>query len=350
MLKNLKQSMLILMALLALILNSCMPDIEQIPAEIYQNLEEGKYLTFDEIIQNCNEQKDFQKEIGISYDDDNSFFKHCAEYDKLLEAAKDAQDLFNLTMDQIKSADIPADKEILNTSLMLAATIGDLQALNQLLKMGADPNAENILHMTALMSAANNIHPECVDALLKAGANPNVQDTMGATALMLASRNRLNYQSVRLLIKGGADVNIRTEIGASALIIAAENGCTQCMYDLIKAGADVNATESTDDLTPLLIAGYGFDPVSIKLLIDAGADLNVKTKEEGFTPLHYAILRGSEGALFLLEAGANPNVTTNHGITPYSILKNNDCINHCEEDKEIFKALIAAKARRLFFF
>ena len=256
-------------------------------------------------------------------------------------------------MEQIKSSDTPPDKAKLNDALMLASTTGDVQTLNQLLQMGADPNAENLLHMTALMSAANNIHPECVDALLKAGANPNVQDAMGATALMLATRNRLNYQSVRSLIKGGADINAQNKIGITALILAAENECIQCMYDLIKAGADVNVAESTNDLTPLLHAENGSgDPVGIKIQIDAGADVNAKTRNEDITPLHKAMYEfTTDVALLLLNSGANPNVTSKNGETPYSILIEKHFIGSDGKSiNTLYRALISAKARCLFIF
>lgn len=359
MIKSLKQSVLILMAILALVLNSCMPDIEPMPEEYSQKLEEGKFLEFDEIMKDCNEIKALAEEYGSGYED-NPFAKHCQEYDVLLEKSKEAQNALDQMMLQIKSDDTPPDKEKLNLALMLAATAGDLKTLNQLIQMGADPNAENMLHMTALMSAANSIHPECVDALLKAGANPNVKDTMGSTALLLASNNRFNYQSVRMLIKGGADVNYQTPLGTTALYIASLSGCTQCMYDLIKAGADVNVAEPVNDITPLLIVSRGLFSeavVAVELLIDAGADVNVKTKEEEITPLHVGIDNpGGYIALLLLKAGANPNVTSKDGKTPYSIMMSNGSTYYRKDEDETFietdlyKAMMAAKARRLFIF
>jgi hypothetical protein len=66
------------------------------------------------------------------------------------------------------------------TLLQLAATHGDRSSIEQLLKLGAEVNAQNCAGMTAI-SKTNNL--EIMKLLLLNGANPNLKDVHGETPL-----------------------------------------------------------------------------------------------------------------------------------------------------------------------
>ena len=67
------------------------------------------------------------------------------------------------------------------TSLMYAATVGDIPALAQDLATGIDVNEADEKGETALMYAARENELEVVEILLKAGANPNKASKDGIT-------------------------------------------------------------------------------------------------------------------------------------------------------------------------
>lgn len=73
------------------------------------------------------------------------------------------------------------------TALMAAAQNGDISALRYLLTKGADPDAKKKDDTTILMIAAMFGHAECIEALLEAGVYVTAEDIYGYTALMLAT-------------------------------------------------------------------------------------------------------------------------------------------------------------------
>ena len=79
-----------------------------------------------------------------------------------------------------------------------AAMNGDLAAVRNLLKQGADVNAGNSGGVTALMIAAANSRAEMVELLVHAGANVQARTERGETALSIA-RTKGDEKVIRLL-------------------------------------------------------------------------------------------------------------------------------------------------------
>jgi ankyrin repeat protein len=67
-----------------------------------------------------------------------------------------------------------------------AVTRGDVEAIRQQLRSGADINARDQYGQTALMLAAHHGHYEVVEALVASGADLNVTAEYTQSALMLA--------------------------------------------------------------------------------------------------------------------------------------------------------------------
>jgi ankyrin repeat protein len=238
------------------------------------------------------------------------------------------------------------------TALAWAAHWDDLPTAELLLAAGANPNAANELGMTPLMLAASNGNSAMVEKLLNAGANAALARSTGETALLLASRVG-SPDVVKALIAHGADVNAKTRFGDTALMFAAAEKHPEVASILVELGAKVGAqteivkktgkgmTEPTENepapqlinknqavavaqlpkdgdydpprpeggFTPLLHAAVSGDLASARLLVAGGADVN-QAAADGATPLIVSIVKHHEDiALFLLEKGADPNVS-----------------------------------------
>ena len=128
-----------------------------------------------------------------------------------------------------------------------------LEAVDMLIKYGADVNARDNYGTTALMFSRN---PESTKILIKAGANVHAQDKTGSTALINLSMYDEACESIKILIKSGANVNVMDNNGITALMQAAQfNERSDNVKALIKAGANVNI-KSVYSTTALMEAVY----------------------------------------------------------------------------------------------
>jgi len=103
------------------------------------------------------------------------------------------------------------------TPLHLASFFSQLQAVEELLKNGADPNAvaTNGTKLAVINSAAASGNADLVKMLLREGANPDAQQEGGSTALHAAAQQN-NRDMVGALLESGADTSIRMADGRIA--------------------------------------------------------------------------------------------------------------------------------------
>ena len=264
---------------------------------------------------------------------------------QLLEAVKrgDMDAVRYLLKQQV---DVDAPQADGATALAWAAHRNDTETVELLIRAGANVNVTNDYGVTPLSLACTNRNAAIVGKLSQAGADPNAAQITGETALMTCARTG-NVEAVKLLLAHGADVNAReAQGGQTALMWTVAEKHPAVARLLIEYGADVNATSyGSDGYTPLLYAANhlavkqvrskasGFQPLlfaaqqgdieSARILLEAGADVNDSTPEYG-NALVVACASGHEElALFLLDQGADPNVTDGLGITPlhYAVRK-----------------------------
>jgi len=109
-----------------------------------------------------------------------------------------------------------------HTLLILAAYNGQKDAVDLLLKYGADVNSQDRMG-TPLMAACFKGDKAIVDRLLKAGARVNDRNGIGATALMFAALTA-QFEVVQVLRKHSADVDVVDERGLTARKLAEQQG------------------------------------------------------------------------------------------------------------------------------
>lgn len=212
------------------------------------------------------------------------------------------------------------ETEHCKNSLHLAARLGNLEAVEDLLGKGADVNAQNDIGKTPLHFAAENGYKEVVEALLdKDGIDVNAKDNDGKTPLHFAADNG-HKEVVEVLLKGGANVNAKDNSGYTPLHCAANNLYKDVVKALLDKGANVNA-EDNDGSTPfdlttneeiqtllqstaeLLKAAKSGNIDDVKNLLgeEGKAQVNA-TDQYGKTPLHWAAVKGRKNPNCGLES------------------------------------------------
>ncbi|MEM6429494.1 MAG: ankyrin repeat domain-containing protein [Deinococcota bacterium] len=264
-------------------------------------------------------------------------------------------DLVNLLIDS--GADIEAKASdgirtpIFDTAYSTFCT-ENKETLRALLEAGVDVNAQYHNGITPLMQWGD---PEGIRLLLEFGADPEIQDRFGHTAIiyMLETDRCGGFASGAYFVlkEAGADLTVRTQYGKTLLMLAAESpDGYEVVEDLLNAGLDVNAENdsgfsalsyaATPEIAQLLLdAGadiekYGGNAIlhathqldrrddievrdslkqRIYLLLEAGADIDY---QDGFLLAEAVKMRDIQLTEYLLDRGANLNLSDERGLTP----------------------------------
>jgi uncharacterized protein len=208
-----------------------------------------------------------------------------------------------------------------------------LESVNLLLRAGANPKIANRYGATPLSQAASAGNAQMIEALLKAGADPKTLTTPdGETVLMTAARAG-NADAVKILVDRGADVNARENYkGQTALMWAAAERHPDVVKVLLAHGADwkvrsfdretkLPKLSAASSVTPFARGGFTAflftaregDIESAKVMLDAGVDID-QTDVDGTNALVVSIMNKKYTfAKFLLDRGANPNLADDKG-------------------------------------
>ena len=159
------------------------------------------------------------------------------------------------------------------TILHYACIHGDFDIVDNLLKAGFDPCAQDKLGNSPMHYACENGQLQCVRQLIATSQNPN--------GLLQMPNN-----------DGVTPLSMKTPSGGTILHIACENCDVYVAAKLLEAGADTNISDV-----------FGFTPLSVRT-------------GSGGTILHVACDKGEINLVKkLLEAGADPNVAATQGRT-----------------------------------
>ncbi|WP_353280887.1 ankyrin repeat domain-containing protein [Wolbachia endosymbiont (group B) of Tholera decimalis] len=230
-------------------------------------------------------------------------------------------------------------------SLHLAARLGDLKAVEDLLKKEANVNTKNDKGQTPLDLAKTeeikNLLQSIKDAndkLLEAAKSGNIDDVENLlnreekvqvnaenefeeTPLHLSAQNG-HKDVVEFLLSKGAKIDAKNEFEETPLHLAAQNGHKGVVEFLFSKGAKVDA-QSDDLSTPLHFAAkYGHKDV-VEFLLSKGAKVDAQSDDLS-TPLHFAAksrYKDTEKIVkFLLDKGADVNAQNNAGETPLHLI------------------------------
>lgn len=163
------------------------------------------------------------------------------------------------------------------TPLMAAASWGHASSVRILVKEGkADLTVQDDGGDTALHEAARANEVEALLELLDLGADKDARNKLGATPLHIAS-HKDHKEAAKQLIKAGAAVTGKKSLmrgGYSPLHAAAANGSTECLQDLIDAGSSLRHSASESSLrggsaTALELAEESKQPAAASMLRNA---------------------------------------------------------------------------------
>lgn len=223
--------------------------------------------------------------------------------------------------------------------LVDAAKNNDTDALQELLKEGADVNAQTADGSTALLWASYRDDLESAEILIQAGADVNIANDLGATPIWAASRNGSAAMANELL-GAGADPDAPLLLGETPLVTASRSGNSEVVRMLLEKGADINVHGARGQ-TPLMFAAAQRHPDVVKILLEYGADVHAKSDawnqfmaqsphahpqhqawfmHGGNTALMFAARIGDlESAKHLVAAGADVDAPSAWGSTPLAI-------------------------------
>ncbi len=257
------------------------------------------------------------------------------------------------------------------TPLLFAARSGNLETARLLLDAGADPNEATAEDGNSLVITSAGGHEALALYLLEMGANPNSTGQTGITALHHAVGTGLSYLNgviydpvyrlrptnsmklARALLEAGADVNARIKSehllgpdgypfsmeGATPLLLAAASVDIPMMNLLREFDADAQIN-TQEGITPLMAATQaactgtcayqqGGNVANkndieaalrgVEASLEMGVDIN-STSKEGQTAMHIAAFTGADAIVqHLADHGAEINVKTKDGETPWSM-------------------------------
>jgi len=182
------------------------------------------------------------------------------------------------------------------SALMLAASNGHLDAVNLLLKRGADLTLSDNYGTTAIIISATAGNAEVVKALLAQGGDPVTKDSSGGSALDNATFYG-QADSVNAILS--TKPKLAPEHATELLLLASGLGRLEIVSALLKYGVDPNVS-GKKQRTPLIAAAAFNQVEAARILLINGARLSLQDKQ-GHTALDIAKDKGHDEMIAFLQ-------------------------------------------------
>lgn len=223
-----------------------------------------------------------------------------------------------------KDADIFAVDEDGYSPLHMACVSGDKDIVEHLLTIYIEKRKETELEKkdnlgkTPIILAASKGENEIVELLLRYKSNISATDKRGLTALLDASLNGFS-RTAKVLIEKNANICHVDNDGRTALFIACEKGYQKIVEMLVKINQDIIAMCDWHQKSPFYIACAEGRLTIANMLFECGADINLLDEDEK-SPIYAACQRGHEKIVqFLLKKGAKIDTSDSHDNLPLHI-------------------------------
>lgn len=191
-----------------------------------------------------------------------------ATIEKLIKAGIDVNMKPQITADDVFFDDVGTV-----VPLIKAASKGDAQIVQLLLKADANIDIKDDDYGTALEVAARKGHTAVVETLIQAGASMS-----GGIGPLHAASMCGKLNEVTALLKSGANVDTRDNQKWTPLMYAACHKQHHVIEILVKVSPNINL-KNIEGMTALMISAKNHDFASIETLLAAGADPRQKDKE-----------------------------------------------------------------------
>ena len=189
------------------------------------------------------------------------------------------------------------------------------EVLQAIISHGADVNATSKKNVTALMLACVDMNADAINELLKAGADPNIADDKGATCIHHAVFDGCSKDVLEIIVNHGGDVNVTNKNNRTTLILACKKGNNDAINVLFNAGADPNIIDANGATCIHYAVVEGCSKDVLEIIVNHGADVNATDKNH-VTALMLACVKGNKDVInVLLNAGADPNIADGKGAT-----------------------------------
>ncbi|KAK6183473.1 hypothetical protein SNE40_010949 [Patella caerulea] len=194
----------------------------------------------------------------------------------------------------------------------VAAVVGNVPVVEYWVRCGLSLDEETTVScFTPLFLAVVNNGIELLKYMIQNGADINVTSRHERNTPLMEAMVMRRDEIVHILLDNPKlEVNTVNFQKETALTIAVRVRRRELLPLLIARGADPNHVDCTG-FTPLIHAVLEEDDKLLRLLLELGADVN-KIDNRGETPLHFAVHNGIELLKYMIQNGADINVTSRY--------------------------------------
>ena len=186
------------------------------------------------------------------------------------------------------------------------------EVLQAIISHGADVNATDKNGRTALSCASGRGNADAIDVLLKAGADPNIRDGVGDTCLHESALGQFAESS----INDCTDVNVTNITNQSALVLVCRKPGLVAVSVLLKSVTDPNVADTNRDSLHCDPIHNHISKELSQTVTELGAKLYVlKGGGSAATKLYTCNTKHNESMKAILRSGADTTIANMFGDT-----------------------------------